>query len=321
MGELSQMPTRNTAAKLTDFAEIRPIGAGTFAKVVLVKHLQSGEHFAMKIIDKKRYEAQKITHKAHSEEYILKTTHHLFIVSLFYSFEVAASWHVVMEYCPNGDLQEYLGKYGEPGMSFSDAALFGGEIILAVEHMHTTNVIFRDLKLENVVLDSQWRAKITDFGLAKKLSSLADAVTMCGSYGYAAPEIMRNTGKYTYAVDLYSFGVVLYLMLSGGSTRSEQSKTRLPPSKHGGLMRKLAEAERGQASWAQAEARGLELTRILVSEDPRSRTSATAVKRHSFFKMHLGIDADSLMEYQPECVAAQRSASATSASSASVIST
>merc|ERR1712087_682323 len=96
----------------------------------------------------------------------------------------------------------------------------------------------------NVVIDTKWRARVTDFGLAKKLQTEADAKTMCGSYGYAAPEIMLNTGKYTYAVDLYSFGVMLYMLVSGGDENTKQPKQRLPPMRHSALKRKLKEAEK-----------------------------------------------------------------------------
>jgi len=174
--------------------------------------------------------------------------------------------------------------YGNPGMSFPDVALMAGQITLATEYMHKENVIFRDLKLENVVMDPKWRAKVTDFGLAKKLTSVADATTMCGSYGYAAPEIMRNTGKYTYAVDLYSFGVVMYLMFSGGSTNPKQNNNqRLPPSKHAGLVRKIDEAEKNQVQWALPHLGALGLVKTLINEDPRQRTTASQIKEHHFF--------------------------------------
>merc|ERR1712086_123266 len=170
-------------------------------------------------------------------------------------------------------------------------------VLLAVEHLHSIRVIFRDLKLENVVLDPEYRAKVTDFGLAKKLYTIADAKTMCGSYGYAAPEIMLNAGRYTYAVDLYSYGVMMYLMLSGGEAAQNNPKQRLPPMRHSGLKRRLKEAEKEpRAPWAHPAVGGLELVQMLTSEDPRVRTTAAEVKEHSFFRTQLQRSVDSLLD-------------------------
>merc|ERR1711972_326875 len=154
----------------------------------------------------------------------------------------------------NGDLQGALGTRGTPGLPFEDSARLAGEVLLALEHLHSIQVIFRDLKLENIVVDEEFRAKITDFGVAKKLLNPEDARTMCGSYGYAAPEIMLNTGRYTYAVDLYSFGVMFYMLLSGGDVSPKNPKQRLPPMRHASLKRKIREVEKDpKLEWANAE--------------------------------------------------------------------
>jgi serine/threonine protein kinase len=291
-------------ASIDDFIRIKQIGEGAFGKVMLVRQKDTGTAFAMKMFNMK-----KIEEKTQREQQILKTTCHLFIVSLHYAFQGPSFWALVMEFCPNGDLQEYLTIYGDPGMSLPDIACMGGQIMLAVEHLHATNVIFRDLKLENVVLDQDWRAKITDFGFAKQLGSLEDGQTrrdsMCGSHGYTAPEILRNTGQYTNAVDLYSFGVMMYLMLSGGERRMSRADALpdhcQPPSKHSDLMRRIKEASRAEACWTQAEHGALEILNVLVSADPCQRTSASRVKCHHFFTSSLGMEVDALMTHQPEC--------------------
>jgi len=276
--------------KLDDFTEIKAVGEGAFGKVVMVKHKETGEIFAMKLMDKAKFKAQKITRKAHSEQFILKTTRHPFIVSLHYAFQGTSFWALVMDFCPNGDLQKLLVDYGAPGLPFKEVARYCGEVILAVEHLHSIKVIFRDLKLENVVIDTKWRARVTDFGLAKKLQTEADAKTMCGSYGYAAPEIMMNTGRYTYAVDLYSFGVMVYMMVSGGE-ESTKKKQRLPPVRHSSLRRKLKEAEKNpNLKWVSPEVGALEMLMQLTADDAAARKGAKDVKDHKFFTIHLGKD-------------------------------
>jgi len=191
-----------------------------------------------------KFEAQRIQGKVHSEQFLLKTTRHPFIVSLHFAFQGTTFWALVMEYCPNGDLQRQLNSRGAPGLPHAECAHLTGQVLLALEHLHERNVIFRDLKPENVVLDVNYCAKVTDFGLAKKLGSAADARTVCGSYGYVAPEVIaKGKATYTFAVDLYSFGVMLYVLLSGGE-RSSGRQQRLPPARHADLRRRLRAAER-----------------------------------------------------------------------------
>merc|ERR1712072_641717 len=224
---------------------------GAFGKVTLVRYNQTDELFAMKIMSKAMFKAQKITSKAISEQYILKTSRHPFIVGLNYAFQGSTFWALVMDYCPNGDLHDELVKKGTPGMTLLEGARLSGQSLLAIAHLHKIDVIFRDLKLENVILDAALNAKLTDFGLAKKLDSGVDAKTMCGSYGYAAPEIMIGAKSYTKSVDLYSFGVMLYMLLSGGDAHPEKPKQRLPPMKHSSLRRRLKEARNDVPEWAK----------------------------------------------------------------------
>merc|ERR1712087_951327 len=178
----------------------------------------------------------------------------------------------------------------------AEVARYAGEILLAIEHLHSIRVIFRDLKLENVVIDTKWRSRVTDFGLAKKLQTEADAKTMCGSYGYAAPEIMMNTGRYTYAVDLYSFGVMLYMMVSGGE-ESTKKKQRLPPVRHSSLRRKLREAEKNTSlKWVAPEVHAWELLMMLTAENAADRTTCSKVREHKFFETHLGRPVKQLLQ-------------------------
>jgi len=323
--ESSASDTNQVKASFDDFSEIKPIGEGAFGKVVLVRHRESGEEFAMKLMDKAKFKPQKITSKAVSEQYILKTTRHPFVVALQYAFQGSTFWALVMEFCPNGDLQDLLVKKGTPSLPLPECARLGGQVLLGVEHLHRISVIFRDLKLENVVLDKHHNAKLTDFGLAKKLYTAADARTMCGSYGYAAPEIMLNTGRYTYAVDLYSFGVMLYMLLSGGEQAQNNPKQRLPPMRHSSLRRKLkTEAEKTpRAFWASEGVGAHALLMNLTSEESVKRGTAESVKNNRFFSEQLGGPVDDLMleavalEAEEEVARLQRAASTSRQQSAS----
>eukprot|EP00933_Yihiella_yeosuensis_P051608 TRINITY_DN49589_c0_g1_i1.p1 TRINITY_DN49589_c0_g1~~TRINITY_DN49589_c0_g1_i1.p1 ORF type:complete len:809 (-),score=108.75 TRINITY_DN49589_c0_g1_i1:15-2375(-) len=274
-------------AKIDDFQELDWLGSGNFGRVLLVRHKETGDIFAMKTLDKNQFAKSRMINKAHSEQYILKTVRHPFMVQLHYAFQSQQHWVLVMDFCQNGDLQSLLQACGTPGLRLQDAARFGGEALLAVEYLHLRNIIFRDLKLDNVLVDAGYRVKLTDFGFAKNLQKSGVARTKCGSPGYVAPEILVQGGcEYTKAVDLYAFGVMSYMLLSGGSDVPIANKRyRLPPKQHKDLKRKLDIISKdGKSFWAQPENHAIELVRQVTDEVPYKRGDSTELKEHPFFK-------------------------------------
>jgi len=122
---------------------------------------------------------------------------------------------------------------------------------------------------------------------------------MCGSYGYAAPEILVAKGgsPYTIAVDLYSYGVMLYMMLSGGEAAQHKPEQRLPPMKHSSLRRKLQAAQTSPpGEWARPDAKALELLVALTADNPKQRTTCAQVKQRPFFTLALGRPVDQLLD-------------------------
>merc|ERR1719265_1470775 len=122
-------------AKFEDFIEIKKLGEGAFGKVTLVRYKQTDELFAMKIMNKAMFKAQKMTSKAISEQYLLKTSRHPFIVGLIYAFQGSTFWALVMELCPNGDLHDDLIRRGKPGIEIAEAARMSGQSLLAVAYL------------------------------------------------------------------------------------------------------------------------------------------------------------------------------------------
>jgi serine/threonine protein kinase len=121
---------------------------------------------------------------------------------------------------------------------------------------------------------------------------------MCGSYGYAAPEIMSNKQRYDYSVDLYSLGVMMYMLLSGGDQATNNPKQRLPPMQHPKLKRKLRDAaKRPSGDWAADGVGALKLLETLTSDDPKVRKTAREMKKDSFFVKHLNHTVDYLLEH------------------------
>jgi serine/threonine protein kinase len=144
---------------------------------------------------------------------IMQKVSHPFIVKLFGSFADQKNYNLIIEYCPGGNLFELLRKLKR--LPTRMALHYFCEMLLAVQHLHSKNIIFRDIKAENILIDSNGHLKLTDFGLAKQLDSRDEAVnSFCGSPIYIAPETLRKE-KYNRKVDFYALGILLYEMITG----------------------------------------------------------------------------------------------------------
>jgi len=234
---------------MEDFETLGLIGQGEFGKVFQVRLRATQEIFAMKLLSKEFYLRRRMADTAIRETAMLHFARdHPFVVKLVHTFENVRDWVMVMEYCPNGDLQQLLVNEGSPGLTLSRTLKISSEVALALEHLHARGIVFRDLKLENVVLGVDGHAKLTDFGLAKQHMGGRDAIaeaeraggvyaaftkTFCGSFGYAAPEVNPRREVHGFAADMYSFGVLLLMLLMGGevyhNSREAPYERRLPP--------------------------------------------------------------------------------------------
>jgi serine/threonine protein kinase len=148
------------------------------------------------------------------EREILEKFDHPFIMGLQYAFQDAERLYLIMEFVNGGELFEHLKtarKFDEERAKF-----YAAEIILALEYLHKNGVIYRDVKPENILIDSEGHVKMTDFGLSKGGLEVTGGRTesFCGTTEYLAPEII-NSKQYGYSVDWYSLGLVIYEMLCG----------------------------------------------------------------------------------------------------------
>jgi len=168
----------------------------------------------MKALYKQKVLRQNLTKYAMSERNILSVTDHPFIVKLRYSFQTSEKLFLILDYCKGGDLAKHLHK--EKRFSETKAIYYIAEILLALEDLHKRDVIFRDLKPDNIVIDADGHVLLTDFGLSKE--GIQDynngAESFCGSYSYLAPEMLKRNG-HGKAVDWYLLGVLFYEMLVG----------------------------------------------------------------------------------------------------------
>jgi serine/threonine protein kinase len=167
----------------------------------------------MKVLSKSKIMGHNLTRYAMTERNVLSIANHPFIVKLNYAFQTQEKLFLILDYCPGGDLAEYLQL--EKRFNEDKTRLYASEILLAIEELHRKDIIFRDLKPDNVVLDMEGHAMLTDFGLSKEgVLDNGMAKSFCGSYAYLAPEMLRKLG-HGKAVDWYLLGVIIYEMLSG----------------------------------------------------------------------------------------------------------
>eukprot|EP00826_Nyctotherus_ovalis_P006997 TRINITY_DN11711_c0_g1_i4.p1 TRINITY_DN11711_c0_g1~~TRINITY_DN11711_c0_g1_i4.p1 ORF type:complete len:239 (-),score=55.17 TRINITY_DN11711_c0_g1_i4:451-1167(-) len=198
---------------LSSFVPIKMLGKGSFGQVYLVRKKNTGEHYAMKIQSKSMVIAQNLTKYVYTEKNVQSGIRHNFIVQLRCAFQTKTKLCMVMDYCRAGDLGHVLQREGR--FSESRARIYLAEILLAIEELHRHEIIYRDLKPDNVVLDEEGHAMLTDFGLSKQGIKEADSTqSFCGSVAYLAPEVLRRSG-HGRTVDWYLLGVLLYEMIVG----------------------------------------------------------------------------------------------------------
>lgn len=205
--------THQPKMTLEDFEMLKVLGKGTFGKVMLGKEKKTGNVFAIKLLRKDVILAKDEVEHTLTENRVLQNMKHPFLTELKYSFQTNDRLVFVMEYVNGGELFFHLSR--DKVFSEARARFYGAEITLALKYLHENKIVYRDLKLENLLINSEGHIKITDFGLCKEEISFTDTTkTFCGTPEYLAPEVLEDN-DYGHAVDWWGFGVVLYEMLCG----------------------------------------------------------------------------------------------------------
>ncbi|XP_065187232.1 MAP/microtubule affinity-regulating kinase 3-like [Sycon ciliatum] len=245
------------------------LGSGHFAVVKLARHTITGDHVAVKVIDKTKLDKTARDH-LFQEVRCMKLVQHPSIIRLYQVIDTQSKLYLILELGENGDLYEYISKHSN-GVGEDESRDLFHQIVAAIAYCHRLHVVHRDLKPENVVFcQNAERVKLTDFGLSNLFAPGEKLKTSCGSLSYAAPEILLGDMYDAPAVDLWSLGVILYMLLVGekpfvGGTDSE-------------TLTMIMDCKFEMPSHLSPES--VDLVKKLLVSDPKERISLEEVMCH-----------------------------------------
>ena len=214
----------------------KTIGAGSMGKVKLAKNLETGEQVAVKIVPRQstdEHRSDRDRERAdHSKE--IRTAREAAIVTLLNHPYVCAMrdvvrtnyhWYMLFEYVNGGQMLDYIISHGR--LKEKQARKFGRQIASALDYCHRNSIVHRDLKIENILISKTGDIKIIDFGLSNLFAPKSHLKTFCGSLYFAAPELLQARQYTGPEVDIWSFGIVLYVLVCGKVPFDDQSMPQL----------------------------------------------------------------------------------------------
>ncbi|KAL5580557.1 hypothetical protein UlMin_012999 [Ulmus minor] len=255
----------------------RLLGQGTFAKVYYARSMITNQSVAIKVIDKEKIVKAGLMDQIKREISIMRLVKHPYIIELYEVMATKTKIYFVIEHAKGGELFDKVAK----GKLKDDVARkFFMQLINAVDFCHSRGVYHRDIKPENLLLDENDNLKVSDFGL----SALAECKhqdgllhTTCGTPAYVAPEVINRKGYDGAKADIWSCGVVLYVLLAGYLPFHDTNLME--------MYRKIGKAEFKCPSWFPPEAR--RLLRKILDPDPNTRISIAKIKESSWFRKGL----------------------------------
>ncbi|KAL7093508.1 hypothetical protein ACP275_11G044400 [Erythranthe tilingii] len=251
----------------------RTIGEGTFAKVKFAQSTETGESVAIKVLAKSTILKHKMVDQIKREISIMKIVRHPCIVKLHEVLSSHTKIYIVLEFVTGGELFDKIVQHGR--ISENESRRYFQQLIDAVSHCHSKGVYHRDLKPENLLLDSKGNLKVSDFGLSALPQQGVDLLhTTCGTPNYVAPEVLSNQGYDGAAADVWSCGVILYVIMAGYLPFDEPD---LPS-----LYNKIIAAQFSCPFWFSPAATSL--IHKILDPNPETRIKIGGIKRDPWFQ-------------------------------------
>ncbi|XP_061543327.1 protein kinase C delta type-like [Phycodurus eques] len=250
------------------------LGKGSFGKVLLAELTGQGQYYAVKVLKKDVVLMDDDVECTMVEKRVLALAwENHFLTHLYSTFQSKEHLFFVMEYLNGGDLMFHIQDKGR--FDLARATFYAAEIIVGLQFLHSKGIIYRDLKLDNVMLDKDGHIKIADFGMCKEnVFGDVRASTFCGTPDYIAPEILLGQ-KYTFSVDWWSFGVLVYEMLIGQSPFQGDDEDE--------LFESIRSDTPHYPRWITKEAK--KLLELLFERDPTRRLGVVGdIRAQPFFK-------------------------------------
>lgn len=285
--------------KIDDFSIISTLGRGYFGKVLLVEHNVTHEIYAIKAIKKSSLVEKGKVHTIFTEKDVLMKSHHPFIVNMIFAFQNEKKFYIGLEYVPGGSLFRFL-HIGNTTTE-ENVRFYVAEVALALDYLHSLGILYRDLKLENVLLAADGHIKLTDFGLSKNLSSkdgLSSTSTFCGTNEYLSPEMISDE-DYSFEIDWWALGIFTYELLYGETPFYDKNVKK--------MFERIKNKDPKFPNHASPEAKNF-ITKLL-EKNPKKRPTFEEIKEDPFFS---GIDWNDALQKKlippckPKCITGRR---------------
>eukprot|EP00949_MAST-11_sp_MAST-11-sp1_P002684 g2684.t1 len=266
---LQKIDTAFASCMLSEFDLMRTLGTGTFGRVRLAAHPSFPEPIALKILNKAQAVALGQVDHLLSERQVLLTVVHPFIVRQLTTFQNPTHLFMALEYVCGGEMFSCLSNDGY--FKQNRVQMYASEVYLALFYLHKKNIVYRDLKPENLLIDAEGHVKITDFGFAKVIPK-GRTFTTCGTPDYLPPEIILSKG-HGFPVDWYALGILIFEMSIGYAPFEGESSMD--------MYKKILS---GKISWPRTFSKTIKsLISKLVHKDHTKRITAIRIQKHKYF--------------------------------------
>ncbi|XVF27280.1 hypothetical protein REPUB_Repub14bG0093100 [Reevesia pubescens] len=272
------MATRTSAGSRTRVGKYelgRTLGEGTFAKVKFARNIETGDNVAIKILDKEKILKHKMIGQIKREISTMKLIRHPNVIRMYEVMASKTKIYIVLEFVTGGELFDKIASKGR--LKEDEARKYFQQLINAVDYCHSRSVYHRDLKPENLLLDANGVLKVSDFGLSALPQQVREdglLHTTCGTPNYVAPEVINNKGYDGAKADLWSCGVILFVLMAGYLPFEESNLMA--------LYKKIFKADFSCPPWFSSSAK--KLIKRILDPNPLTRITIAEIIENDWFK-------------------------------------